>query len=149
MRRQPSGRPNYVTPAGLAALKRRVEELSALRAELLAKKRPEEQRSLDLQQAEYDLAYYEGRVKSARLVDNSGSGAADVRFGAAVRVRESSGTEREYLIVGEDEADAATGRLNWASPLAAALLGKKPGDRVTLERRGGNLELAIISVRYG
>lgn len=149
VRRQPSGRPNYVTPAGLAALKRRAEELSALRARLLAGKKSGEQRPLDLQQAEYDLAYYEGQVKSARLVDNSASGAADVRFGAAVKVREAAGTEKEYSIVGEDEADAAAGKLNWASPLAAALLGRKAGDRVTLERRGGNLGLEIISVRYG
>lgn len=148
VRRQPSGRPNYVTPAGLAALKRRVEELSALRADLLSKKRQEEQRPLELQQAEYDLAYFEGQVKSARVVDNSASGAADVRFGAAVRVREAGGPEKEYFIVGEDEADAGSGKLNWASPLAAALLGKKAGDRVTLERRGGNLELEIISVSY-
>ncbi|MHB0995477.1 MAG: GreA/GreB family elongation factor [Elusimicrobiales bacterium] len=149
VRRQPSGRPNYVTPAGLAALKRRVEELLALRGELLKEKRPEEQRSLDLQQAEYDLAYYEGQVKSSKLVDNSASGAADVRFGAAVRVREAGGTEKEYSIVGEDEADAPAGKLNWASPLAAALLGKKAGDRVSLARRGGDLQLEIISVRYG
>jgi transcription elongation GreA/GreB family factor len=148
VKRQPSGRPNYVTPAGLAALRRRVEELAALRAELLAKKRPEEQRPLELQQAEYDLAYYEGQVKSARVVDNSAAGAADVRFGASVRVRDASGAEKEYSIVGEDEADAASGKLNWASPLAAALIGRKPGDRAVLERRGGNLEFTVVSVSY-
>ncbi len=148
-KRQPSGRPNYVTPAGLEALKLRAEELAALRVVLLGRKRPEEQRALDLQQAELDLAYYEGQVKSARVVDNAGSGAVDVRFGAMVRVKEASGEEREYRIVGEDEADAPSGRLNWASPLAGALLGKKAGDLAELERRGGNLKLEIISVSYG
>ena len=147
-KRQPSGRPNYVTPAGLEALKLRVAELAALRTALLAKKRPEEQRALDLQQAELDLAYYEGQVKSARVVDNAGSGAEDVRFGALIRVKEASGQERDYRIVGEDEADAGAGLLNWASPLAGALLGKKAGDLAELERRGGNLKLEIISVRY-
>lgn len=149
LKRQPSGRPNYVTPSGLEALKRRAAELAALRLELLARKKPEEARGLDLQQAELDLAYYEGQVKSARVVDNAGSGAEDARFGALVKVKEASGAEREYRIVGEDEADAAAGRLNWASPLAAALLGKKAGDLAVVERRGGNLELVIISVRYG
>ena len=147
-RRQPSGRPNYVTPAGLAYLKRRAEELAALRSELLAGKAQEEPRSQELQQAELDLAYYEGQLKSARLVDNRSCGAQDVRFGAAVRVRETSGAEREYSIVGEDEADAQAGRLNWASPLAAALIGKRPGDRAVLARPGGELELEVVSVRY-
>jgi len=148
VKRQPSGRPNYVTPAGLDMLKRRVAELASLRAELIARKRPGEQRALDLQQAEIDLAYYEGQVKSARLVDNSGLVAEDVRFGAVVSVREQDGAVREYALVGEDEADAAGGRLNWASPLAGALLGKKAGARVVLERRGGDLSLEIISVSY-
>jgi len=149
LKRQPSGRPNYVTPAGLEALKRRAAELGALRVKLLALKKPEEARALELQQAELDLAYYEGQAKSARLVDNAGSGAEEVRFGAAVKVKEADGAEREYIIVGEDEADAAAGKLNWASPLAGALIGKKAGDRVLLERRGGNIDLEVTAVRYG
>lgn len=148
LKRQPSGRPNYVTPAGLEQLKRKAAELAALRALLLTRKRPEEPRALDLQQAEIDLAYYEGQLKSARLVDNRGLDAEDIRFGAVVRVRDQAGAEREYSIVGEDEADSAAGKLNWASPLAAALLGGKAGANAVLERRGGDLRLEIISVLY-
>ena len=148
LRRQPSGRPNYVTPAGLAWLKASVERLSALRTELLGKKKEEEPRALDLQQAEIDLSYFETQVKRATLVDNRGLVAADIRFGALVTVKDQDGNLKEYAIVGEDEADAASARLNWASPLAAALLGKKAGDRVTLPRLGGDLELEIISLGY-
>ena len=148
LRRQPSGRPNYVTPAGLAWLKASVERLTALRTELLGRKRPEEQRALDLQQAEIDLSYFETQVKRAMLVDNRGLAAEDVRFGALATVKDQEGNLKEYAIVGEDEADASAGRLNWASPLAAALLGKKAGDRAVLARLGGDLSLEIISVRY-
>ena len=119
-----------------------------LRTELLGKKKQEEPRGLELQQAEIDLAYYEGQVKSAKLVDNRGLEADDIRFGAVIKVRNQAGAEREYSIVGEDEADAAAGRLNWASPLAAALLGKKQGVRVRLERKGGDIDLEILSVGY-
>lgn len=148
LKRQSSGRPNYVTPGGLERLKALLAELAGLRAVLITKKKPEEPRGLQLQQAEIDLAYYEGQVKSAKVVDNRGLAAEDIRLGAAVKVRDPAGAEREYSIVGEDEADAAAGKLNWASPLAAALLGKKQGAQVLLERKGGDIRLEIISVSY-
>ncbi len=148
VKKQPSGRPNYVTPRGLEQLKLKAAQLAALRLRLLAKKRPEEPRALDLQQTEIDLAYYEGQVKSARLVDNRGLAAGDIRFGAAIKVRDRSGAEREYLVVGEDEADSAAGKLNWASPLAAALLGRKAGESVSVALRGGEISLVVVSVIY-
>ena len=147
-KRFPSGRPNYVTPAGRAWLERRVADLVSLRASLLAAKRTDSPRDLRLSQAELDLEYYESQLKRSLLVDNSGLAAADARFGAVVTAKEADGSVREYSIVGEDEADAASGKLNWASPLAGALLGKKPGDKVSLPRNAGDLELEIISVRY-
>lgn len=144
VKRSASGRPNYVTAAGLAQLRARVAGLSALRAKLLPEMRPDEGRPLPLRQAEADLAYFEDRVKTAKLVDNSGLAAEDVRFGAQVKVRDAAGAERVYAIVGEDEADAAAGRISWSSPLAAALIGKKAGDRVAFGRCG-RLELLAVS----
>ena len=147
-KRQTSDRPNYVTAGGRAALAGKVAELTALRAELLAAKRPGEPRALRLSQAELDLAYYEAQLKRSILVDNRGLAAADARFGAVISVKEEDGTIHEYSIVGEDEADAEAGRLNWASPLANVLLGAKSGDKVVLPRRAGDLRLEVISVRY-
>ena len=94
LRRQPSGKPNYVTPSGLAWLKAAVERLSALRTELLAKKREEEPRALELQQAEIDLSYFETQIKRAVVVDNRGLAAEDVRFGALVTVKDQDGKIR-------------------------------------------------------
>lgn len=148
MKRQASGRPNYVTAAGLAALRRRLEELAALRAALQARQKPEEARSLELRQAEADIAYYEERVKTARLVDNRGLAAGEVRFGARVTVRGADGAEKTYSIVGEDEADAASGKLNWASPLAAALMGKRTGDRAVLVLGRTEQVLEVAAVEY-
>ncbi len=146
--RRASGRPNYVTAAGLALLEAKVRELAALRAALAAARKPGEQAPLPLRQAELDLRYYEERVKSARLVDNRGQAFPDARFGATVRVREAGGAEREYSIVGEDEADPAAGRLNWASPLAAALIGARAGDEVGFTRKGGTVSLTVLAVSY-
>ena len=147
-KRQPSGRPNYVTPGGRAWLNGKVAELAARRSALLAEKRTDEPRALRLSQTELDLAYYEAQLKGSILVDNRGLAASDVRFGAVVSVKEEDGTAREFYIVGEDEADADTGRLNWASALAGALLGASPGKKVVVPRKSGDLRLEVISVRY-
>jgi len=148
IKRQPSGRPNYVTPQGKAWLENKVLELNNQRAAMLVEKRADEPRSLKLCQIEFDLEYYGTQLKSGILVDNRGLDAQDVRFGAVVSVKEDDSIVREFSIVGEDEADADTGRLNWASPLAGVLLGTKAGDKVVLPRRTGDLRLEIISVRY-
>ncbi|MDO8804723.1 MAG: GreA/GreB family elongation factor [Elusimicrobiota bacterium] len=148
VKRQPSGKPNYVTPAGLDSLKGRAAELAWLRAGLMSKQRLDEPRSLELRQAETDLEYYETQLKRAILVDNRGLAAEDVRFGATVALSETGGTVREYKIVGEDEADAAAGKINWGSPLAGAMLGAGPGAQVVLPRKTGVIQLEIISVRY-
>ncbi|HOI42439.1 MAG TPA: GreA/GreB family elongation factor [Elusimicrobiales bacterium] len=145
--RRPSGRPNYVTAGGLRALEVKVAGLARRRDELMAE-RGDAERALELRQAELDLLYYEGQVKRAILVDNRGASFPDVRFGARVKVREENGTLSDYGIVGEDEADAPAGLINWASPLAAALLGAKAGDRVTWKRRAGDVTLEVVSVGY-
>jgi transcription elongation GreA/GreB family factor len=148
VRRQPSGRQNYVTPAGLAQLHAKVKELSALRAGLLAAKKPGEPAGLPLRQAELDLSYYEGQISKAVLVDNRDLPGGEARFGASVRVREAGGTEKDYVIVGEDEADPSAGKLNWASPLAAALIGAKPGSVVNWNRKNETVRLEVLQVTY-
>lgn len=148
LERQPSGRPNYVTVRGLAWLEGKVAQLNEKRASLAAEKSKDQPRDLRLRQTELDLRYYAGQLERAILVDHRGLDAPDVRFGAVVSVREPDGTVRELSIVGEDEADAEAGKLNWASPLADALLGKKPGSRVAWARETGETTLEVVSVLY-
>ncbi|MDD5656827.1 MAG: GreA/GreB family elongation factor [Elusimicrobia bacterium] len=145
--RRSSGLPNYVTPGGRDALRRRVEELSAARVALLAQRgEPDARRRLS--QIESDLLYFRERLESAQVVENAGCGAAEIRFGARVEVRDRKGVARAFRIVGEDEADAGAGLISWASPLAAALLGHKAGDRVSWTREEGEEELVVVTVGY-
>jgi transcription elongation factor GreB len=48
--------------------------------------------------------------------------------------------------VGADESDPANGRLSWKSPIGRALLKKKVGDVVSVQRPAGEVELEIISI---
>lgn len=148
VRRKASGRPNYVTPFGLAALKARTEELLALKAKLLKTQRSDEHRSLELLQAEADIEYFESQVKRAILVDNRGLKADEARFGAIVRVREAGGSEKEYALVGEDEADPSSGKINWGSPLGGALIGARAGESVSIARKGGPARIEVLAVSY-
>ena len=65
-----------------------------------------------------------------------------------MRVCDADGEERVFAIVGEDEADAAVGKVSWVSPLANALLGARVEDTVTWGRPNGNVDLEILSITY-
>jgi transcription elongation GreA/GreB family factor len=65
-----------------------------------------------------------------------------VRFGSKVTIVRDDGREQIFRIVGEDEADVATGSISYVSPLAGALLGKRVGDVV----RAGRDEAEITAV---
>ena len=72
-----------------------------------------------------------------------------IKFGATVRlVDEDTEEERTYQIVGEPEADIEKGRLNIASPLARALIGKGEGDSVEVRTPGGERSYEIVSIEY-
>ena len=142
-----SSRPNYVTRRGLGLLKERVRELTARRSALIARADDPGSRQ-ERRLVERDLLYYDARLASVIIVDNSERPPEDVRLGAVVETADAEGKTRRFEIVGEDEADAQAGKLNWASPLADALLGKKPGDRAVWKREEGPLELKVVSVSY-
>ena len=72
-----------------------------------------------------------------------------VRFGMTVEVQDEEGRVETYSIVGEDEADAALGKISWISPLAEALLHAEPGDEVVWRRPAGRKRLEVLAVRPG
>jgi transcription elongation factor GreB len=67
-----------------------------------------------------------------------------VGFGAAVVVSYTDGHQETFRIVGIDEADPERGSISWLSPLAKALLSKRPGDRVQFREE----ELKIVDLTY-
>ncbi len=75
-----------------------------------------------------DLRYWRTRLATAQLAPVP-TGEA-VAFGTRAKI-EQSGTSRMLTIVGHDEADPASGRIAFASPLAQALMGAEPGEDVT------------------
>jgi transcription elongation factor GreB len=135
---------NYVTPEGLEQLQERVRELSAQRNAL------SDQDDLgSQQQLKYvmrDLHFYTERIRRAVVVRPETQPDDRVHFGATVEVEDAEGQRLTFKLVGEDEADAAQGKISWVSPLAKALLNARVGDMVTWKRPAGDKELEVIAI---
>jgi transcription elongation factor GreB len=142
-----SPHPNYVTPRGLAQLKERFAAAQAKRRDLLADAAGGE-RELKLANTARDIRYLEARLERAILVDPARQPRHQVAFGARVRVADPQGAEREFAIVGEDEADAEQGSVSWVSPLAKALIGAEIGDEIVWRRPAGEVALEVLAIRY-
>jgi transcription elongation GreA/GreB family factor len=147
-----SPHPNWVTAAGYSQLQARVAALEAERRSLRpamegaqsaatgAFDMPSDAASLA--RIERDLRYFRARLASARLVEPAVA-PTSVRFGASVELAYADGALRRYRIVGEDEADPASGLVSWVSPLARALEGAEPGDSVAIP--GGEVEVVSVA----
>lgn len=71
-----------------------------------------------------------------------------VGFGASVRIKDQTGEEETYQIVGVDEAEPSEGRISSASPLAQALMNSRAGDTVRFKSPAGEQQLTILSVNH-
>ena len=141
--RQVSAQPNYVTPQGLGLLQAKVAELQALHAEQSAKgEQVDKQRLADL---ERDLRYFKQRLGSAQVV-LAATSRDKVQIGSWVTYADEHATERRVQLVGEDQADAAHGLINWGSPLGRALLGARLNDEVLWQRPAGDQLIEVIRI---
>ena len=91
----------------------------------------------------------EAKLSNAQIIDVTAINAGGkVVFGATVKIADADGTEAQYQIVGEDEADTKSGLISVNSPIARALIGRKEGDVVEVAAPGGTRELEILEVEY-
>jgi len=92
----------------------------------------------------------EDRLARAQIIDANDSGPPpeEVRFGVTVVLLDSETDEEvTYTIVGEDESDAANGRISITSPIARALLGKCVDATVTVRVPKGTREFEVREIR--
>ncbi len=92
----------------------------------------------------------EGKLSAAQIIDPATLHAGGkVVFGATVELEdENTGSRVRYQIVGEDEADLKSGRINIGSPIARALIGKEEGDSAEVQAPGGVKSYEIVAVQY-
>ncbi len=129
----PPGAKNYITPQG-------AERMRAELDELLAAAQPR------LREVDRRIQYLSRMAAIMEIVVPSAQPPERVVFGATVTVREKDQGERTYRIVGVDESDLSRGWVSWVSPVARALMGKKPGDTVKVSLPSEEKLLAIVSI---
>lgn len=127
----PSG-PNLVTQRGLALIAERIAALEAEQAHAEEPRREEIAR---------ELRYWNTRRITAILAP--APPVDEVAFGSRVRFR-LNGAEREIAIVGDDEADPASGLIAFSAPLARAMMGAAEGESVSFNGRPDAIDILAV-----
>lgn len=156
--------PNYITPAGARRLAdeldrlRTVERPRTVREVTDAAAQGDRSENAEyiygkkrLREIDRRLNFLAKRLDDAVIVDPKAQQGDKAFFGATIEVLDlddEAGATKTYVIVGEDETDSATGRISWRSPLGRAVLGKRQGDVVVVQRPAGPTEVEIVAVRY-
>jgi len=155
-------RPNYITPAGYAALKAEYDALFADErpriVDTVAWAAGNGDRSENgdyiygrkrLREIDRRLGWLAKRMKAARIVDPAAQpDRTRAWFGAEVTIADEDDNHRTLTLVGDDEADAGAGRIGWNAPLARALRGAAVGDVRRVALPAGTRDYEVIAVRY-
>ncbi|MBB4154117.1 transcription elongation factor GreB [Sphingomonas jinjuensis] len=155
-------RPNYITPAGYAALRSEYEQLFATERPALvdtiawAAGNGDRSENGDyiygrkrLREIDRRLGWLSRRMKAAKVVDPARQeDRSRAWFGASVTIVDEDDALRTLTLVGDDEADAGQGRIGWNAPLARALRGAAVGDLRRVELPAGTREYEVVAIAY-
>ena len=142
----PPGVENFVTTAGLEALK-------AERESILNERKQYE--GVDNNDARVSNNYLTGklrlleeRIHSARVLDYDPQRQNDVAFGATVTFRNLKNNQTmKYQIVGVDEANIMNGKISFLSPLSKVLMNKRGGETLSFNTPQGEVRMEILEVK--
>jgi transcription elongation factor GreA len=149
-----------VTREGYEALKKELENLKKV-------ERPQNLLAIEEARAHGDLSenaefaaakdrqgFIEGRIgelgfklANADIIDPDKLPKDRAAFGHKVLLENiDTGEDVAYQLVGPDESDIERGRISISSPLGRAIIGKKPGDELTLEAPGGKRVYELVEI---
>jgi len=154
--------PNYITPTGFAGLKTRYHTLFAVERPTLvetvswAAGNGDRSENGDyiygkkrLREIDKELGWLSRRIKAARVVDPADQvDRSKIFFGATVIIADDQDQHRTITLVGDDEADAAQGRVGWNAPITRALRGAAIGDVRRLTLPAGAIDYEVLAISY-
>ncbi|MEZ4570341.1 MAG: transcription elongation factor GreA [Thermomicrobiales bacterium] len=100
----------------------------------------------ELIQLENRIRDIEWMLEEAEIVEHQDGGEI-VEFGSTVSVVDDEGETETWVIVGPHESDAAEGRISNVSPVGAALIGKRVGDKISVDAPAGEIVYEITDVQ--
>ena len=154
--------PRFITPEGLTRLRAEYDELFGVERPKVvevvswAASLGDRSENADylygkrrLREIDRRLAHLARIMKAAKVVDPAAQTARDqVRFGATVELADEDDERRTVTLVGDDETDAAAGRIGWSAPLARALIGAKVGDERVVRLPAGEKSYEVVRISY-
>lgn len=149
-----------ITKKGYQALKdeldylKRVERPKNLKALEEARAHGDITENAEFEAAKDRQAFLEGRVNEltyklsrADIIDPQNLPKDHALFACSVLLENiDTGENVEYQLVGPDEANIEEGRISVSSPLGKAIIGKKPGDEISLEAPGGKRYYELVEI---
>ena len=149
-----------ITKEGYESLKKELVRLKTV-------DRPENIKAIEVarahgdlsENAEFDAAkerqsFIEGRINelefklgNAEIIDSTSLPKDKIVFASKFVLENiDTGEEVQYQLVGEDESDIQKGKISISSPLGRAVLGKIPGDDITLQAPGGKRSYELVDI---
>ena len=152
-----------LTKEGLLALEAELDKMKYKKRKEIAEKNKVALSFGDLSEnSEYDeskneqaimearIADIEAMLKNAEIIDESAIDTERVSIGARVlvKIRKPSGEEmeREYRIVGSNEANPREGRISDESAIGKALIGNRIGAELDVEVPAGVMHYEILAI---
>lgn len=148
----------YMSEDKLEALQAEKKQLLTIKIPEVAKRIDEARQMGDLSEnAEYhaareEMAWAQSRVQeidyllqNAQIISGDKKTGSTITIGSTVTV-ELNGKKKEYTIVGAQEADPLSGKISNESPLGQAFLGKKKGDKVSVDVPAGVQVYKIVEL---
>lgn len=150
-----------LTRSGFEQLKAELDDLKVnkVKENIEAIKAAKEQGDLS-ENAEYDAARDEQRdiaarieeiekiLKNSEVVEESEEDMSKIGIGRSVVLKDIEFDEEiEFRIAGSTEASSLKGIISNDSPVGAALMGKRVGDKVEVETPSGIVEYEVISIK--
>lgn len=156
-----SEKPVYLTREGRARLEAELEELTtngrkeAAARINAAKELGDISESGEYEDAKNQQAHLEGRIREvkailarAQIIDEENGSSSEVRVGSRVTVRiDGEDDDETWSIVGSTEAKPREGKISNESPLGAALLGKRKGQKVSVQTPSGQMKLMVVKIQ--
>ena len=154
--------PTPITKKGYEALKAELDRLRKIERPKVIEAIAEARGHGDLSEnAEYDaakerqgfiearIAELERKMADARIVEIAGRTSETIVFGATVVVVEQeSQQKKQYMLVGQDEADLKDGKISVQSPVGRALIGKRVGELVEVKTTARVVEYEVLEIRF-
>lgn len=147
----------YLTEEGLRKLEKELSLLKEKRRQIAdriekAKELGDLSENAEYHTAREEQGFTEGRIvdierliKGAIVVQKNGR-VTSVNLGCKIKVRDESGKEKKFEIVGINETNPIAGKISNESPIGRAFMHKKVNDQVEIDTPKGKIKYTILKI---